>query len=151
MTPMQYLVLHLIMLVPYPDLVWTVFFRWQTSGSLYLLLHLSLGSNCLIYLSGFFSISLFLSHFFLLFIHFSLFILILAFSFILSRLLFISLSLSICLGKVNYCRKFSVRLIWLCFNGFDGRGVAAEISIISRFLLMTPSLLLIYWGSFWWL
>ena len=29
---------------------------------------------------------------------------------------------------------------WLCLDGFEGCGVAAETRILSRFLLMTPSL-----------
>jgi len=42
---------------------------------------------------------------------------------------------------VNFCRNFSERLTWLHMDRFEGGGVAAETQILSRFLLMTPSLL----------
>ena len=43
---------------------------------------------------------------------------------------------------------FGIRLTWLCLDGFEGI-VAAEIQILSRFHLMTSSLLFACLGSFW--
>ena len=123
------------------------------SGSLYLLLHLSLGSNCLnlyvwvlpdIFVLCSFHTSL------KVFSQFSLFILILALSSLSSLLLSYSLSLFCYLsleGEVNSCRNFSVRLTWLRLDGVEGSGGAAETRILSRFLLMTPPLLFTYSGS----
>ena len=43
---------------------------------------------------------------------------------------------------------FLIRLTWLCLDGFKGRGVSAEMRILSRFLLMTSSLPFACLGSF---
>ena len=43
---------------------------------------------------------------------------------------------------------FLIRLTWLCLDGFEDRGIAAEMLILSRFLLMTSYLLFACLGSF---
>ena len=125
--------------------------HWVVSTKMYMLLHLSLGSNCWnrYTVFGFFPTSLFIVPFTFLstFSHFSLFIRILAFSFLL--FLWPYFSFFICLIEVNYCRNFSVKLTWLCLDGFEDSWVAAETPILSRFFLMIPSLLFTYMGSFW--
>ena len=68
-------------------------------------------------------------------------------------MLFISFTIFLCLypsvqGEVNYCRNFSARLTWLHLDMFVGCGVLAETQMLSRFLLMTPSLLFTSSGSF---
>ena len=44
-----------------------------------------------------------------------------------------------------------IRLSWLCLDGFEGGGVAVETQVLSRFLLICPSLLFACLSSFWWL
>ena len=103
----------------------------------------SLQHLCFLFLSHFFQNYLFVCLFvYCFFSQISLFILILAFSSLSPLLLSIPLFHNLCLeGEVNFCRNFSVRPTWLCLDGFEGCGVAAETRILSRFLLMTPSLL----------
>ena len=97
---------------------------------------------CFLHIFSYFN---FLLYFILFYSQFSLFILILAFSSLLSLFLSFIIYLS---GEVNSCRKFSVRLTWLCLDGFEGRRVAAKTRILSWFFLMTPSLLFTSLGSF---
>ena len=52
------------------------------------------------------------------------------------------------LGFYLFLFIYLIRLIWLCLDGFEGKGVADEMRILSRFFLPTLSLLFACVGSF---